>query len=887
MANDKIFEDWLGDISGEREIAVLRHQRNHEGGAEKSLSGDWDLAVRDAPLVGHLLAAKFGKPDLRISRQYVEQWFYEWNQVDLLPVFEWNGIEYLDPDRFWVGVSKDESGLPRPRLAHDAFIAWMTGVLWGGKFNERYASMIFFAWADDKEEFKFCLRSAFGRGWSLEIESWLEDGILEESAKNAQGLRLSLLWQSLRRFPGESIWRQLCHWRVELNHHWNPPFPWIAFLGPDGSGKSTVIERVTEGLAKRRLKVKMIHWSPRILRPGIDLEGGIVSDPHGSQPRSYLVSLLKPLFLIVEWFVAWPWFLRHPRAKDRFLFSDRYYSDLLIDPQRYRYGASRAWARFWFRFLPKPDRVIVLTGDPEVIHARKREVPLEELKRQIGDYTRFAGDCGANAVEIDASRPLEEVVARAMANVLGECREGFTYSERSRSATKEILEGYEADSFKEDNKEAVVKGSVGTDSSEANELGRLRVLFSAYACSPNRGAEANVSWNLAREISRRHELWVVTRSNNRHEIETSTESWKERIHWVYLDPPQALTFWRTDKWGVHPFYLWWQILAKSRVKKLMKNHRFDLFHHVTFGSFLLPSFISDLGVPMVFGPVGGGEKTPEGIEMNYSLSGRLEELRRELEHWAVRKVKVMHHWYTSAAWTLAATPMTLTALEELGVKNLSLLPQSGIGGDRLEKYANVHGFHIARSDGALRLVVASRLVHWKGVELALEGVALASKRGVQMRLTILQEGPDRSRLRNLAAALGIKHIVSFEGRLDTLEEVYEKMKESDVLLHPALHEAFGQACLEALALGVPVICLDWGGPGLIITERCGFKIKPTSRADVISKIAEAIEERDRRRVKGEDMSKRCRERAKEFRWSKIAQQIDAIYKIITDDGKRS
>ena len=50
----------------------------------------------------------------------------------------------------------------------------------------------------------------------------------------------------------------------------------------------------------------------------------------------------------------------------------------------------------------------------------------------------------------------------------------------------------------------------------------MRVLLSAYACEPNKGSEAGVGWHWALEIARLgHEVWALTRANNRAPIEAA------------------------------------------------------------------------------------------------------------------------------------------------------------------------------------------------------------------------------------------------------------------------------------------------------------------------------------------------------------------------------
>ena len=60
---------------------------------------------------------------------------------------------------------------------------------------------------------------------------------------------------------------------------------------------------------------------------------------------------------------------------------------------------------------------------------------------------------------------------------------------------------------------------------------KLKILISAYACEPDKGSEPGVGWNWAKQISRFHEVWVITRKNNRPSIEKELE---ENIYQTYI-----------------------------------------------------------------------------------------------------------------------------------------------------------------------------------------------------------------------------------------------------------------------------------------------------------------------------------------------------------------
>ena len=843
----------------------LRHER---AGLTRSQDSDWDCVVFDTAAAGRVMEAEAGPPDVRIERQYVVQRYYPWGQVDFLPVFEWNGIEYLDQKRFWSRVQRCDDGLLRPCLAHDAFICWMTQVLWGARYREKYDGFLAAAWCGDRDEFRHCLQSAFGKSWAEYLGGMLDRGEPGRAAAEAGSLRWALGWRGLRRSPGETLWRQVRHWWTELMLHRKAPYPWVAILGPDGSGKSTVVEGLTNGLADRRLKVKMLHWRPQLLWKAASVPGGIVTDPHAKEPRGVLVSAVKLFMLGAEWWLAHLGKLLHFRAKDRMVVSDRYYGDLLIDQRRYRYGAPLCWARLAFKLYPKPERVIFLLADAATIHARKKEVTLEELERQLRVYGEYADSLGDQAMVIDASRPLCEVIEAATEAVLGACRERTVITAGGQRA--EVGERLSVVPVSQPNLQ-------GPRSEVRGPRSGLRVLVSAYACHPQRGAEANVAWNLVRELCPRHEIRVLTRESNRDAIESSGEDWVQRVAWEYLDPPSGLHFWRRGRHGFHLFYLWWQLLARGRAKRLMREMEFDVVHHMTFGTYIVPSPLSDLGVPLVFGPVGGGEQTPPGLKGGYGWGGRWEEWQRDSAHWLVERLGFLRHWYQATAWSLAATPVTERALRRLGVTQISMMPQSAIGGDRVARFARESPTRDEVGLRSLRLVSASRLVHWKAVHLALEAVAVARAEGLNVTLKVLQEGPEERALRRRCEELGIEDAVEFAGRLPELDDVFLEMTRADALLHPALHEAFGQACLEALSLGVPVICLDWGGPGMIVDETCGYKVAPANHEETVVGLAAAIGALAEAKRAGQDFSVAAVARATTFHWADMARKIEGVY----------
>lgn len=193
----------------------------------------------------------------------------------------------------------------------------------------------------------------------------------------------------------------------------------VVILGPDGAGKSSVIQGLIVRLKEGWPVVKMRHLKPRLakLRPGDPVT--IVVDPHGKPRRSALVSLAKILvWLLEEWYAN-----LFQDQRETLLICDRYYHDLLVDPIRYRYGGPAWAAKLVGQLMPKPDMWILLDAPPDVLQARKHEVPWEETSRQRDAYMVFVRK-QRNHLIVDASRSLDKVIADVAHAIIGAPIEG-------------------------------------------------------------------------------------------------------------------------------------------------------------------------------------------------------------------------------------------------------------------------------------------------------------------------------------------------------------------------------------------------------------------------------------------------------------------------------
>lgn len=189
----------------------------------------------------------------------------------------------------------------------------------------------------------------------------------------------------------------------------------VAFIGTDGSGKSTAIERIEQDLRPAFTRTRQFHLRPRF---GGQMQGSVpVTEPHAERARGMVTSPAK-IGLWWAYYTLGYALVVYPRlVRSTLVLFDRYYHDLLVDPLRYRYGGPMWLARWVGKLIPKPDLWILLDAPAEVLQSRKQEVPANETARQREAYLRLVQGMN-NSVVVDASQPLDDVVREVNMRIL-------------------------------------------------------------------------------------------------------------------------------------------------------------------------------------------------------------------------------------------------------------------------------------------------------------------------------------------------------------------------------------------------------------------------------------------------------------------------------------
>ncbi|OYW35695.1 MAG: hypothetical protein B7Z35_14660 [Hydrogenophilales bacterium 12-61-10] len=362
----------------------------------------------------------------------------------------------------------------------------------------------------------------------------------------------------------------------------------------------------------------------------------------------------------------------------------------------------------------------------------------------------------------------------------------------------------------------VVAGAFPVGVCQGHSWSRMKILLSAFAFAPNVGSEPGVGWRWAAELGKHHEVTVVTDMTRRVLVEADGVQVPPNVRVVYFRPAWLRAM-PLNSATAPLLYTLWQFGLLGFARRLQREQGFDLAIHCTYGVFRHPSFLGYLGIPFVFGPVGGGEDAP--LTLKRSIHGRekIKELLRSLLNKAALFDPFLWAAYAKATLILTKTEDTRQALPWPFRRRAIVYPEIGIDAPAGIQPAS-------RQQGEpFRVLFAGRLLGWKGAHLAIRAVAQAAAQGVPVEFTLLGKGPFEPELRKLAAETGVQDSIRWVSQMPQ-QELFELYRTMHCFLFPSLHDSSGNVVLEAQANGLPVICLDVGGPVTLVTHETAIVV---------------------------------------------------------------
>ncbi|OLE38194.1 MAG: hypothetical protein AUI36_26305 [Cyanobacteria bacterium 13_1_40CM_2_61_4] len=238
-----------------------------------------------------------------------------------------------------------------------------------------------------------------------------------------------------------------------------------------------------------------------------------------------------------------------------------------------------------------------------------------------------------------------------------------------------------------------------------------------------------------------------------------------------------------------------------------------------------------------------------------------------------------------AAALVVANDRTRAALPRGCRGRIYEMPESGV---ELNAYPPID--YAARPPAApgdpLRFLYLGRLVDWKAVDLLLEAFKGVADTRPAARLDVLGDGPMLEPLRKLNAELDLAGRVHFAGWVSKAQGL-EKLHAADVFVLPSLRECGGNALLEAMAVGLPCVATNWGGPGKYLDDTCGIRVDPTTRHGFIAGLTGAMLTLTNSREMRVSLGIGARRRLSEhyFTWESKVERMLEIYRGAIQDAR--
>ena len=335
----------------------------------------------------------------------------------------------------------------------------------------------------------------------------------------------------------------------------------------------------------------------------------------------------------------------------------------------------------------------------------------------------------------------------------------------------------------------------------------MKILYICYSCSPYNGTEDKLGWYIPYEISKKHDVWIITKPDGKNEIEGFLNEKKSSIRVLYFDIPNIF-----KKIYNGPFYSGrlniWNNIVEKKLSNIISENGIELIHQVNPVEFRSIGNYGKFGVPFICGPVGGGEYMPKPL-LPFAKNGLDKELIRYILNIYYKTKYKYFGRIKSIDKLLFVNEETRNYL--IGNTNATVMTELGAVFD------NEIDDKILVKDDKIILLAAGRLIYRKGNNYLFKAIEQIPDK-YDFELVVLGNGPEEDNLRKqVAKSSMLTKRVQMLGKVPhtTMREYYQK---ASFFVMPSLRETTGSVILEALEVGIPVITMNAFGAKNLLNE---------------------------------------------------------------------
>lgn len=408
---------------------------------------------------------------------------------------------------------------------------------------------------------------------------------------------------------------------------------------------------------------------------------------------------------------------------------------------------------------------------------------------------------------------------------------------------------------------------------------KKRILLSAYACSPTKGSEEGNGWSWAIGLAQMgFEVWCFTNVAFENEITDAANQLKyPNLHFVFVRLFQyADRHWlNPDSKTIYLHYRLWQKKAADIAQEMHRSVKVEIGHHVTYGSLQQGHFLWKLkGIRIIFGPVGGGQRSPAVLKEYFEDAWKVEPLRNYISKWMTRFSRNFKNSLSNADCLLVTNADTLEMAKRSGyisTGKIFFYPDHAVP----TAMENIVPAERTESD-IFRLLWVGRVLPRKGLNLVLEALSRLPST-FHYRLTVVGGGPFASRIPTWIKKYHLNEKKIHIAARVPFSEVKDYYCRSDVFVFCTLRDSFPMQITEALAFGLPVVTLNLHGSAQALPDNCGIKVTPSSKEDTLKDIGDAVMKLRMDIDLRQRLSQSAREYVKKHSWKQHIENLVSTY----------
>lgn len=349
-------------------------------------------------------------------------------KFDFIYFFDYKGMKILESEKYLDWAVKNEEGILVSPPEIEFLIIVVKELIKGKgkrillKYKKRLEKILE---QNQKEKLKRLLSATFSEKIAvnlIELPSTHQEDLLVIRKK----IILYLFWKHLKENPLKLLCNSITYALKMVIFYLKKGGLFIAFYGPDGSGKSTLIEELEKDIQipyfseikKFRLRPAIFPYiGEKVLKDNKMIKGG---NPYIKEPYGCFASLVKIIYYSLDYIIGYWVKIRILLSKECLIVFDRYFLDLIVDQRRARIRFNRRFLYLIYKFfIPKPDFNVLLVGHPAVLTERKRELSPERISYLIEEYLRLIGRTRRGLILDSGNLSVAEAKKRVIYKIFG------------------------------------------------------------------------------------------------------------------------------------------------------------------------------------------------------------------------------------------------------------------------------------------------------------------------------------------------------------------------------------------------------------------------------------------------------------------------------------